>query len=576
MPLHINIHDLIAGRIVEDERIEYKKGWNPGSVYRSICAFANDFDDIGGGYIIIGIEEKNGRPVLPIAGVDEEEIDKIQKDMIGFNNLINPAYHAKVSIEEYDGKKILVIWALSGNSRPYEVPDEIKAKDKKYHYYIRVMASSVIANKEQREELIALSNKIPFDDRGNTKVDTNDISFTLLKEHLRQTNSRLLEWTDEHSKTDVLALMELLSGPPELVHPRNVALMLFTDDPEKYFPSTRVEIVNFPNGADDPEFFEVPAIVGPVPNQIRQTLQYLKTNILKQKTKKIAGQAESVKVWNYPYEAFEEIIANALYHRDYQEREPVEVRIYPDHIMVINYGGPDRSIKPIAFKSGTIIPRRYRNRRLGDFLKELDLTEGKATGIPRIKKAMKMNGSPAPVFDTDEDRSYFQVTLHIHPEFAVEAHTGNEATKHTTENLGSIANGEAKVEGNEGANVQANEGANAQAKNRKDALKGQIAIPGGQVNINAKAIEEIIEGAIEGATTRKRDKIARTLKAIIEHENNRIPEYVKITGYHAKTLESYIRQLREAGFIAFTEGGTKIGGYYITDMLKAKLKEREV
>lgn len=61
MPLHINIQDLIAGRTVESDRIEYKKGWNPGSIYRNICAFANDIEDIGGGYIIVGIEEKNGK-----------------------------------------------------------------------------------------------------------------------------------------------------------------------------------------------------------------------------------------------------------------------------------------------------------------------------------------------------------------------------------------------------------------------------------------------------------------------------------------------------------------------------------
>jgi len=552
MPLHINIQELIAGRIVEDERIEYKKGWNPGAVYRSICAFANDFDDIGGGYIIIGMEEKNGRPVLPILGVDDDEIDKIQRDMIGFNNLINPAYHAKVSIEEYEGKKIIVIWALSGNSRPYEVPDEIKAKDKKYHYYIRIMANSVIANKEQREELIALSNRTPFDDRGNSKASLHDISFTLLKEHLRQTNSKLLDWVDEHTKTEVLSQMELLSGPPELVHPRNIALMLFTDDPEEYFPGTRVEIVNFPNGADDPEFFEVPAIIGPIPNQIRQTLLYLKTNILKQKIKKIPGQAESVRVWNYPYEAFEEVIANALYHRDYQESEPVEVRIYPDHIIVINYGGPDRSIKPLAFKSGTIIPRRYRNRRLGDFLKELDLTEGKATGIPRIKKAMKMNGSPEPVFDTDDGRSYFQVTLYIQPEFAVNANS---------------------VKTIEGANTKAIEGANAQVKVGEGVSGDLAAMPHAYINLNIKVIEEIIEGAIEGATTRTRGKIARTLMAIIDHENKRVPEYVRITGFNAKTLERYIKQLRVAGLIDFTDGGTKTGGYFITDALKARINE---
>lgn len=130
MPLPINIIELINGRIVENERIEYKKGWNPGSIYRSICAFANDIEDIGGGYIIIGVEENNGKPVLPPIGIDDEQIDLIQREMIGYNNLINPVYFPKVEIEEISGKKIMVIWALSGTNRPYEVPEESRRKIK--------------------------------------------------------------------------------------------------------------------------------------------------------------------------------------------------------------------------------------------------------------------------------------------------------------------------------------------------------------------------------------------------------------------------------------------------------------
>ncbi|MFZ1983786.1 MAG: ATP-binding protein, partial [Desulfatitalea sp.] len=61
------------------------------------------------------------------------------------------------------------------------------------------------------------------------------------------------------------------------------------------------------------------------------------------------------------------------------------------------------------------MPRRYRNRRIGEFLKELDLTEGRATGIPKILRAMKDNGSPPPEFEFDEDHSYFQVRLLVHP-----------------------------------------------------------------------------------------------------------------------------------------------------------------
>ena len=85
---------------------------------------------------------------------------------------------------------------------------------------------------------------------------------------------------------------------------------------------------------------------------------------------------------NYPYQAFEEAVVNALYHRDYMEREPVEITIEPTHVDILSYAGPDRSISAEAIKAAKKLKaRRYRNRRLGDFLKELGLTEGRATGI---------------------------------------------------------------------------------------------------------------------------------------------------------------------------------------------------
>ena len=58
--LPINIDSLLNGKAVENNRLEFKEGWNPKTIYRTICAFANDFDDAGGGYIIIGVEEKDG------------------------------------------------------------------------------------------------------------------------------------------------------------------------------------------------------------------------------------------------------------------------------------------------------------------------------------------------------------------------------------------------------------------------------------------------------------------------------------------------------------------------------------
>ena len=75
-------------------------------------------------------------------------------------------------------------------------------------------------------------------------------------------------------------------------------------------------------------------------------------------------------------------------------REPVEIRVNPDGIEILSYPGPDASIRTKALNEAKIFARRYRNRRIGDFLKELDLTEGRCTGIPTIQAAMAENGSP--------------------------------------------------------------------------------------------------------------------------------------------------------------------------------------
>ncbi len=62
------------------------------------------------------------------------------------------------------------------------------------------------------------------------------------------------------------------------------------------------------------------------------------------------------------------------------------------------------------------VSRRYRNRRIGGFLKELDLTEGRSTGIPKFLREMLANGSPAPEFESDDDRLSYLVRLPGHPQ----------------------------------------------------------------------------------------------------------------------------------------------------------------
>lgn len=60
--------------------------------------------------------------------------------------------------------------------------------------------------------------------------------------------------------------------------------------------------------------------------------------------------------------------------------------------------------------------RRYTNRRLGEFLKELDLTEGRATGIPTIQQKLRENGSSRATIETDEERTFFLIDIPCNPD----------------------------------------------------------------------------------------------------------------------------------------------------------------
>ena len=97
--------------------------------------------------------------------------------------------------------------------------------------------------------------------------------------------------------------------------------------------------------------------------------------------------------------------------------EPITVRVTPKSIEITSFPGFDRSISNEAIKNYDIRARIYRNRRIGDFLKELKLIEGRNTGFPNAFKALEENGSAYPRFEMNENRDYLSVVLPIHSYF---------------------------------------------------------------------------------------------------------------------------------------------------------------
>ena len=409
MALPTSIETLLGGQVVEWARIEFKETWDPQASLKTICAFANDIDNWGGGYLVLGVREAGGRRE-PI-GVPSERVDPWLKDMLNKCKLIQPPYMPITEVCSHEGKTFIVIWAPGGSQRPYSSPKSMGSRSERTHW-IRKMASTVAPSHAEELDLYTLANNVPFDDRVNHEADVFDLSLPLMKTYLKEVGSSLYGLADTMDFTELCRSMNVVDGPAEYTKPKNVGLLFFSPDPERFFPSSaHIDVVELPDGEGGDRIFEH-SFTGPLDAQLRDALRYLRNNVIEEVVVKLPDRAESRRYFNYPYAAIEEALANAVYHKGYDTREPIEVRVLPDRIEILSHPGADRSISIANLRRFRAVSRRYRNRRVGEFLKELHLTEGRNTGIHKMLRSLSENGSPEPILETDEERLYFLTTIY--------------------------------------------------------------------------------------------------------------------------------------------------------------------
>lgn len=414
MALPVNIEDLIHGRTVEWERLEFKKGWNPEVVLRSMCAFANDINNWGGGYIIIGIDEKDGQPVLPPEGLSQNQMDPIQKEIVQLGHRISPPYFPICQPYLLDSKHILVLWIPAGDNRPYKAPKTL-GKDSVSHCYIRSGSSTIQANGDCLRQLQEQTARVPFDDRVNNRASLDDLDLGLIQAFLHEIKSDLYEESKTMSFAELCRAMLIAKGADEDLRPINAGLLFFNNNPELFFPRSWIELVwhKDNSSANYTEYY----FKGPIHKQLRDVLSFLNANIIGgEQVVKHPDKAEAERFFKYPYAAVEEVVSNAVYHKSYELDSPIEIQVWPDKMEILSYPAAIPPVNKAEMSSKRrIIARQYRNRRIGDFLKELHLTEGRGTGFPTIHDSMDRNGSPKPVFDSD-DNSYVLVVLPAHTE----------------------------------------------------------------------------------------------------------------------------------------------------------------
>ena len=226
-------------------------------------------------------------------------------------------------------------------------------------------------------------------------------------------------------------------------------------------------------------------------------------------------------------------------------------------IEIVSFPGPDRSVTQEGLKRYKVSNRRYRNRRIGDILKELHLTEGRNTGFGKILSALEENGSPKPEFETDEGHNYFITRLFIHNAFMKQGQKGAEVDSKGAEvdSKGAEVDSKGAEVDPKGAKVDS-KGAKVDSKGAKVSQKGaEVESKGAKVG--QKGAEVDPKGAKKGTE--------RSLEILNRMRENPFVTQVKLMeefNLSRKQIQNIIQYLRLNGLVE-REGSNRSGKWIV-------------
>lgn len=434
-------HSIIEECRIESDTIEYKKSASfSDKILKTACAYANNYMNRELGFIFIGIEEVDDKesgekayPKRPIYGVDERQIESIENSLKGLLAEIHPRISYIIDQDIIDDRIFLYIAVEPGSAGPYATSEKAEKNKKiglKAGRYIRVRRDSRLPNFREEYELLKKFAGDKFSSALNTTATIDDLNYEYMKEYLNLTNAK--DDTRKLSKLDMARSMKLISDS-EIggYRAKNFAVLMFSDEPQKYIPYARIEVIREISGTDK---MESKVFSGPVWIQVKQVLQYFKDNILASCTIREQNKPGHRIIYNWPYEMFVELATNCVLHKDYDSDNYIGIYVYSDHLCFVNHNRP---VPPVTIQDMNekteFNDRHYLNPELKEMFFALDLIESYGSGIRRAKNAMKKNGSPDLLFEPSNDTDNLtMVTAFINEEYQ-KIMKGNELNENNGE-----------------------------------------------------------------------------------------------------------------------------------------------
>jgi len=367
----------------EDSRHQFKENvHNQDSLAEELVAFSNS----GGGIIVIGVSDKTNE-VIGLTPNDVHRINELISNAAS-ESVIPPANVSSQNINHPNGL-VMVVRVPDGISKPY--------MDKKGSVLLKVGADKrKYASREELQRMFQAASIVHADETPVNGMGVADVDVLFLGKYLEDN----LGETIEQQNVPLDRLLENMNIARDGT--LNLAgALIFAKRPEVKLPVFIVKAVAFPGTEiTDEHYLESRDLAGKLTDIFEQGIRFLIGNT---STAQNGQTVNSLGEPEVPRIVWEELLANALIHRDYFISAPVRVMIFSDRVEIISPGHLPNNLTVDNIKAGN---SNIRNPILASFATKILPYRGLGSGILRSLKAY-----PAIELIDDRDGNLFKVIV---------------------------------------------------------------------------------------------------------------------------------------------------------------------
>ncbi|EPP4081169.1 RNA-binding domain-containing protein [Vibrio cholerae] len=346
----------------EDSRHQFKQNITRAeSLVPELAAFSNS----KGGLLLIGVTDDGG-----IQGLTIEDMGRINQLVSNAAKDVKPPISVTTENVALPSGMVMVVDVPEGISKPY--------MDGNLHVWVKNSANkSKVSAREELLRMFQSSALVHADEISVNGSSVTDIDQEFFDAFFEREYGERVEDQDV-SRVQLLENMNLAKNGQLNI----CGALLFASRPQIRLPVFIVKAVAFPGvDIEDEHYIDSQDINGKLSDVFQKVLGFVLTNIRHVQNEQGFNSVGEPEI---PRIVLEELIANALIHRDYFVSAPIKVLVFADRIEIVSPGHLPNNLTIENIKMGN---SNVRNPILASFAPKVLPYRGLGSGIKRAIKA---------------------------------------------------------------------------------------------------------------------------------------------------------------------------------------------